>query len=39
MEASRADPNDMAILDGDDAAARSDLIQRRIVQWKAALNA
>jgi hypothetical protein len=35
----RADPDDMAILDGDDPAARSDLIQRRLVQWKAALNA
>jgi hypothetical protein len=35
----RADPDDMAILDGDDAAARSALIQRRLAQWKAALNA
>jgi hypothetical protein len=35
----RADPGDMAILDGDDAAARSDLIQRRLAQWQGALNA
>jgi hypothetical protein len=35
----RADPDDMAILDGDDPAARSGLIQRRLAQWKAALNA
>ena len=34
----RADPEDMAILDGDDAAARSALIQRRLAQWKGALN-
>lgn len=35
----RADPGDMAILDGDDGAARSALIDRRLVQWKSALNA
>ena len=35
----RAHPDDMAILDGDDAEARSALIQRRLDQWKATLNA
>ena len=34
----RADPDDLAILDGDDPAARSALIQRRLAQWKDALN-
>ena len=35
----RADPDDMAIIDGDDGAARAALIQRRLDQWNAALNA
>ena len=35
----RADSDDMAILDGDDGAARAALIQRRLDQWRGALNA
>ena len=35
----RADPDDMAVLDGDDAAARAALIERRLEQWKGAVNA
>ncbi len=35
----RADPDDMAVLDGDDAAARAALIGRRLEQWKGAVNA
>ena len=35
----RADPGDMAVFDGDDAATRAAFIQRRLEQWKAALNA
>ena len=35
----RADPDDMAVLDGDDAAARAALIERRPEQWKGAVNA
>jgi hypothetical protein len=35
----RADPDDLAILDGDDGAARAALIQRRLDQWKASLDA
>jgi hypothetical protein len=34
----RADPGDPAVFDGDDPEARSALIQRRLGQWKAALN-
>jgi hypothetical protein len=35
----RADPGDIAILDGEDSAARTALIERRLHQWKGALNA
>ena len=35
----RADPGDMAVLDGDDSAARTALIERRLDQWKGSLNA
>lgn len=35
----RADPDDLAVLDGDDPGARSVLIGRRLDQWKAVLNA
>ncbi len=34
----RADPDDLAVLDGDDPGARSALIQQRLDQWKATLN-
>jgi hypothetical protein len=35
----RADPGDPAVFDGDDAATRAAFIQRRLEQWRAALNA
>ncbi len=35
----RADPGDMATLDGDDPDARAELLRRRLEQWKAALDA
>jgi hypothetical protein len=35
----RADPADMRILDGDDPAARLDLIARRLQEWKSISNA
>ncbi len=35
----RADPDDLAVLDGDDPGPRSALIRQRLDQWKAALNA
>jgi len=34
----RADPADMRTLDGDDAAARADLMERRLREWKAISN-
>ena len=35
----RGDPDDMDILDGADAAARVDLLRRRLEQWQGSLNA
>jgi Predicted nucleotide-binding protein containing TIR-like domain len=35
----RADPGDKAVLDGNDAAGRAALIERRLEEWKAATNA
>ena len=34
----RADPDDLAVLDGDDPGARSALIKQRLDQWEATLN-
>ena len=34
----RADPNDMRVLDGDDAMARAGLIAARLQEWKTILN-
>ena len=34
----RADPGDAAVLDGDDAAARTALIERRLGEWKSFAN-
>ena len=34
----RADPGDAAVLDGNDAAARTALIERRLKEWKSFAN-
>ena len=34
----RADPGDLAVLDGTDAAARAALIEQRLEEWKAMAN-
>jgi hypothetical protein len=34
----RADPGDMIVLDGEDAASRAELLARRLVEWKSIVN-
>src|SRR5204862_2001576 len=34
----RADPDDMTVLDGEDAAARAELIATRLREWKSIVN-